>query len=87
MLIITTNTTTFRFNADLLKKNVKKAFVSIFKCLSIMCAIIGVMVVIITAGASDNNTLTNIQIIQHTLQGGLLCGIGYGFKILKNALQ
>lgn len=83
MLTITTEKQTIYINIDLLKSRLKNAVITILKVLTFLCAFSGVIWIIGTAGASDNNTIPFAQIIIQLLQGFLCCGVAWVLNFIK----
>lgn len=57
MLTISTETKTLYINIDLLKSKLKKAVITLLKISTTIITIAGIVWIIGTAGASDNNTI------------------------------
>lgn len=87
MLTITTEKQTLYINIDLLKSRFKSAVITILKALIFLCAFGGVMWIIGTAGASDNNTITLSQTIKQILQGFFLCGVAWVLNFIKLIIE
>ena len=87
MLTITTEKQIIYINIDLLKSRFKSAVITLLKVLTFICAFSGVIWIIGTAGASDNNTITFTQIIIQTLQGFLCCGIAWVLNFIKLVIE
>lgn len=83
MLTITTEKQTIYINIDLLKNRLKNAVITILKVLTFLCAFSGVIWIIGTAGASDNNSIPFTQIIIQLLQGFLCCGVAWVLNFIK----
>ena len=87
MLTITTEKQTIYINIDLLKSRVKSAIITILKVLTFLCAFSGVIWIISTAGASDNNTITISQTIKQLLQGFFCCCIAWVLNFIKLVIE
>ena len=87
MLTITYNTKKLYINIELLKSRVKSAVIIILKVLTFLCAFSGVIWIIGTAGASDNNTISFTQIIIQLLQGILSCGVAWVLNFIKLVIE
>ena len=87
MLTITYNTKKIYINIDLLKSRLKSAFITMLKVLTFILTFSGVIWIIGTAGASDNNTIPFSQIIIQLLQGLLLCGVAWVLNFIKLVIE
>ena len=87
MLTIKYNTKKLYINIDLLKSRLKSAFITLLKALATVLTIAGILVVIGTAGASDNNSITISQIIIKLLQGFLCCGVAWVLNFIKLVIE
>lgn len=87
MLTITTEKHTLYININLLKSRFKSAFITLLKVLTVLCAFSGVIWIIGTAGASDNNTITISQTIKQLLQGFLCCGVAWVLNFIKLVIE
>lgn len=87
MLTITTEKQTIYINIDLLKSRFKSAIITILKALATVLTIAGILVIIGTAGASDNNSITISQTIKQTLQGFFLCGVAWVLNFIKLIIE
>lgn len=87
MLTITTEKHTLYINIDLLKSRFKSAIITFLKVLTFLCAFSGVIWIIGTAGASDNNTIPFTQIITQLLKGFLYCGVAWVLNFIKLAIK
>lgn len=72
---------------DLLKSRLKNAVITILKAITTVLTIAGILVIIGTAGASDNNTITISQIIIQLLQGFLCCGVAWVLNFIKLIIE
>ena len=87
MLTITYNTKKIYINIDLLKSRFKSAFITLLKVLTFIIAFIGIIWIIGTAGASDNNSISYTQIITQLLQGFLCCGVAWVLNFIKLVIE
>jgi hypothetical protein len=87
MLTITTEKQTLYINIDLLKSRFKSAIITLLKALATVLTIAGILIIIGTAGASDNNTIPFTQIIIQLLQGFLCCGIAWVLNFIKLVIE
>ncbi len=87
MLTITTEKHTLYINIDLLKSRLKSAFITLLKALTTVLTIAGILVIIGTAGASDNNMIPYLQVITQTLHGFFLCGIAYILNFIRLVVE
>ena len=87
MLTITTEKQTIYINIDLLKSRFKGAIITILKALATILTIAGIVIIIGTAGASDNNTIPFAQIIKQLLQGFLCCGIAWVLNFIRLVME
>lgn len=87
MLTITTEKQTIYINIDLLKSRFKSAITTILKALTTVLTIAGILVILGTAGASDNYNIPFTQIITQTLQGFLCCGVAWVLNFIKLVIE
>ena len=87
MLTITTEKQTIYININLLKNRFKSAVITILKALTTVLTIAGILVVIGTAGASDNYNIPFTQIITQLLQGFFLCGFAWVLNFVKLVIE
>ena len=87
MLTISTEKQTIYINIDLLKSRLKSAFITLLKVSTTILTIAGILWIIGTAGASDNNTITISQIIIQLLQGFLCCGVAWVLNSIKLVIE
>ena len=87
MLTITTEKQTIYVNIDLLKNRFKSAFITILKVFTTVLTIAGIVWIIGTAGASDNNNIPFTQIIIQLLQGFLCCGVAWVLNFIKLVIE
>ena len=87
MLTITTEKQTLYINIDLLKSRLKNAVITLLKAFTTVLTIAGIVLIIGTAGASDNNTITISQIIIQLLQGFLCCGVAWVLNFIKSVIK
>ena len=87
MLTITTEKHTLYINIDLLKSRLKSAFITLLKASTFILAFAGILWIIGTAGASDNNTIPFSQIIIQLFQGFLCCGIAWFLNFIKLVIE
>lgn len=87
MLTITTEKHTIYINIDLLKKRLKSAIITLLKVSTFILAFAGVFLIIGTAGASDNNTITTSQLFIQLLQGFWCCGIAWVLNFIKLVIE
>jgi hypothetical protein len=87
MLTITTEKHTLYININLLKSRFKSAVITLLKVSTLILAFSGVMWIIGTAGASDNNTITISQTMIQLLQGFLCCGVAWVLNFIKLIIE
>lgn len=87
MLTITTEKYTLYINTDLLKSRFRSVIITLLKVLTFLCAFSGVIWIIGTAGASDNNTIIILQTIKQILQGFLCCGVAWVLNFIKLVIE
>ena len=87
MLTITTEKQVIYINLDLLKSRLKRAVLKLLKVLIFVCGFSGVIWIIGTAGASDNNTIIILQTIKQILQGFLCCGVAWVLNFIKLVIE
>ena len=87
MLTITYNTKKLYININLLKSRFKSAVITILNVSTYILAFAGILWIIGTAGASDNNTMPFSQIIIQFLQGFLCCGIAWVLNFIKLVIE
>jgi hypothetical protein len=87
MLTITYNAKKLYINIDLLKSRFKSAVITLFKVSTYILTIAGMVLIIGTAGASDNNSIPFTQIIIQLLQGFLCCGIAWALNFIKLVIE
>lgn len=87
MLTITYNTKKLYININLLKNRLKSAFITLLKALITVLTIAGILVVIGTAGASDNYNIPFTQIITQLLHGFFLCGVAWVLNFIKLVIE
>lgn len=87
MLTISSENHTLYININLLKSRFKSAIITILKVSATVLIIAGILVVIGTAGASDNNTIPFSQIIIQTLQGFFCCGVAWVLNFIKLVIE
>ncbi len=87
MLTITYNTQKLSINIPLIKSRLKTVLLRLLKAVAVVSLVVGVILIISTAGASDLNRINTTQIIMQMLKGFTLCGIGYVLNFIKIALQ
>ena len=87
MLTITTEKQTLYINIDLLKSRFKSAIITLLKALATVLTIAGIVYIIGTAGASDNNTIPFAQIFTQLLQGFFLCGVAWVLNFVKLVIE
>lgn len=87
MITITTEEHILYINTDLLRSRFKSAVITILKVLTFLCAFIGVIWILGTAVASDNDIITFSQIIIRTLQGFLCCGVAWVLNFIKLVIE
>ena len=63
MLTITTKKHTLYINIDLLKSRFKNAIITLLKVLIFVCGFGGVIIMLMSAGLHENNTITFLQAI------------------------
>ena len=87
MLTITTDKQTININIDLLKSRFKSVITTLLKVLTFLCAFSGVIWIIGTAGASDNNSIPFTQIITQLLQGFFMCGVAWVSNFIRLVIE
>ena len=87
MLTITTEKHTLYININLLKSRFKNAVVTILKVLTYILALAGILWIIGTIGASDNNIIPFTQIITQLSQGFLCCGVAWVLNFIKLVIE
>lgn len=87
MLTITTEKHTIYINIDLLKSRLKSAIITLLKVSTFILSFAGILWIIGTAGASDNNIITISQAIKQILQGVILCGIAWVLNFIKLVIE
>lgn len=87
MLTITTEKQIIYINIDLFKSRFKSAFITLLKVSTTILTIVGIIWIIGTAGASDNNSISFTQIITQLLQGFFLCGIAWILNFIKLVIE
>lgn len=87
MLTITTEKQTIYINIDLLKSRFRSAIITLLKALTTVLTIAGILVILGTAGASDNNSIPFTQIIIQLLQGFLCCGVAWVLNFIKLVIE
>lgn len=87
MLTITTEKQTIYININLLKSKLKKAIITLLKVSTTIFTIAGIVWIIGTAGASDNNTIPLNQIFIQTLQGFFCCGVAWVLNFIKLVME
>lgn len=87
MLTITTKKQIIYINIELLKSRFKNAVITLLKVSTTVLTIAGIFLIIGTAGASDNNTITISQIITQLLQGFLCCGVAWVLNFIKLVIE
>lgn len=87
MLTITTEKHILYINTDLLKSRLKNTVITILKVLTFLCAFIGVIWILGTAIASDNDIIPFSQIVIQTLQGFLCCGVAWVLNFIKLVIE
>ena len=87
MLTITTEKQTIYINIELLKSRFKSAAITILKAFTTVLTIAGILVIIGTAGASDNNTITILQMVKQFTQGFFCCGVAWVLNFVKLVIE
>ena len=87
MLTITTEKQTLYINIDLLKSRFKSTIITILKALTTVLTIAGIVLIIGTAGASDNYNMPFSQIITQLLQGFFCCGVAWVLNFIKLVIE
>ena len=87
MLTITTEKQTIYINIDLLKSRLKSAIITLLKVSTYILTFAGILWIIGTAGASDNNSIPFTQIIAQLLQGFLCCGVAWVLNFIKLVIE
>ena len=87
MLTITYNTKKLYINIDLLKSRLKSAFITILKVATTVLTIVGILWILGTAGASDNDSIPFTQIFIQLLQGFLCCGVAWVLNFIKLVIE
>lgn len=87
MLTIIYNTKKIYINIDLLKKRFKSAFITLLKVSTYISVFAGILVIIGTTGASDNNTITTSQLFIRLLEGFFCCGIAWVLNFIKLVIE
>ena len=83
MLTITTEKQTIYINIDLLKSQLKSAFITLLKVLIFICGFVGFLIMLRGAGLHENNSITFLQAILRIIQGGFVCGIAWVLNFIK----
>ena len=87
MLTITTGKQAIYININLLKSRFKSAIITLLKASTYILAFAGILWIIGTAGASDNNTITTSKLFIQLLQGFLCCGIAWVLNFIKLVIE
>ena len=87
MLTITTKKHTLYINIALLKKRLKSAITTLLKVVTTLLIIAGILLVIGTVGASDNNYIPNRIYFGQIFYGFFLCGIAWVLNFIKLVIE
>lgn len=87
MLTISTEKQTIYININLLKNRFKNAVITLLKVSTFILSFAGILVIIGTAGASDNDIIPFSQIIIQLLQGFLCCGVAWVLNFIKLVIE
>lgn len=87
MLTITYNTKKLYINIDLLKSRFKSAVITLLRVSTTILTIAGILVILGTAGASDNYNIPFTQTIIQLVQGFSLCGVAWVLNFIKLVIE